>query len=151
MNVDPSAYKVCPNCRTTNYLRAPVCTGCGHVFQTQFAPPPNQTQAFYNPPGANPNLDPYQYAYPYDRPDSNKLLITILLWFFLGHLGAHRFFLGHTNTAIVMLILQLVGDVTICFFGLGLILILAVEVWWIIDLIQMLTGNLRPTDGTRIV
>ena len=147
---DPNAYKVCPVCKTAAYLDAQACASCGHRYSTQFAPPPNQTQAFMGP-HADPNLDPYQLNQPYGRPDSNKLLITILLWFFLGHFGAHRFFLGHTKTAITMLLLQLAGLATVCVFGLGIIFVLAVEVWWIIDLVQMLTGNLRPTDGSRII
>ena len=146
---DPNAYKVCPNCKTAAYLNAQVCGACGRQFQTQFAPPPNQTQAFYGQQ-ANPNRDPYQGLYPSVRPDSNRRLITILLWFFAGHIGAHRFYLGHTNTAILMLLLEVVGWVTICFF-VGYFILLAVTIWWIVDLIQMLTGNLRHIDGSRLV
>ncbi len=145
---DPNAYKVCPMCRTTAYLNAQVCAGCGHQFSTQFSPPPQQTQAFYGQ--ANPHWDPYQSQYQLARPDSNRLLVTILLWFFLGHFGAHRFYLGHTNTAVLMLVLNLIGWLTACFL-VGYIFLLGVAVWWIVDLVQMLTGNLRPTDGARLV
>ncbi|HTQ12091.1 MAG TPA: TM2 domain-containing protein [Fimbriimonadaceae bacterium] len=146
---DPNAYKLCPVCKTAAYLDAQVCSGCGHRYSTQFAPPPNQTQAFYGPQ-ANPNLDPYQLNNPYGRPDSQKLLITILLWFFLGHFGAHRFYLGHINTAVMMLGLEILGIVTACIL-IGYLFLFAVFVWWVIDLVQMLTGNLRPTDGSRII
>jgi TM2 domain-containing membrane protein YozV len=140
----PTSHKVCPNCQVATHLDAQFCANCGHQFQTQFTMPPNQTQAFYGYP------HPGQYPYPYDRPDSNKLLITMLLWFFLGGFGAHRFYLGHTNSAVLMLVLQLVGIATACIL-VGYIFIVAVWIWWIVDLIQMLTGNLRPTDGSRLV
>ena len=49
-----------------------------------------------------------------------------------------------------MLLLEVVGWVTICFF-VGYFILLAVTIWWIVDLIQMLTGNLRHIDGSRLV
>jgi len=138
-------FKVCPQCRTAARLDAQFCASCGHQFMTQFAAPPNQTQAFYGQ--ANPNWNAIPYG---DRPDSNRLMVTILLWFFVGHFGAHRFYLGHINTAVVMLVLEFVGLATLCIL-VGWLFIAAVAVWWIIDLVQILTGNLRPTDGGRLV
>lgn len=143
----PNEFKVCPNCRTAAKLEAQFCASCGHQFQTQFTSTQaqNQTQAFYGQ--ANPNYNPYPYG---DRPDSNRLLVTILLWFFVGHFGAHRFYLGYTSTAVVMLVLELVGILTACIL-VGWFFIAAVAIWWIIDLVQILTGNLRPIDGSRLV
>ncbi|HVT13545.1 MAG TPA: NINE protein [Fimbriimonadaceae bacterium] len=143
----PGAYKVCPQCQTATELHAQACPRCGHPFRTQFAPPPNQTQAFYNPQAGQGQVP---YPRPQYGPDSNRLLVTILLWFFLGHFGAHRFYLGHTNSAVGMLVLELVGLCTLCIL-VGYLVLLAVAIWWIIDLIQMLTGNLRPIDGSRLV
>jgi len=56
-----------------------------------------------------------------------SFLVTILLNFFLGTFGAHRFYLGKTGTAIAMLLT--IG-------GLG--------VWSLVDLIMNIAGN--PTD-----
>ncbi len=39
-----------------------------------------------------------------------------LLGIFLGALGIHKFYLGYTQEAVIMLIVSIVG---FCFFGLG--------------------------------
>ncbi|WP_240310941.1 TM2 domain-containing protein [Altererythrobacter sp. ZODW24] len=52
---------------------------------------------------------------------------SYLLWFFLGGLGAHRFYLGRTGTAITQALLALFGWLPL---GLGW---LALGIWWIVD------------------
>ncbi len=46
---------------------------------------------------------------------SRSRLATVLLAFFLGIFGAHRFYIGKTITAILMLILSILYLVTIRF------------------------------------
>ena len=36
--------KTCPSCQQTARIYATECENCGHVFRTQFLPPPDQTQ-----------------------------------------------------------------------------------------------------------
>ena len=45
------------------------------------------------------------------RYDANKrsVLIAYILWFFLGGLGAHRFYLGATTSALILLALTVIG------------------------------------------
>lgn len=165
--------KYCPQCQQPAQVQQAYCMHCGHQFRTQFdqfgnpvgppAPPPvHQAPPPQHPYGAPPP-GPYApppeyrgappppgYGYPNAMPDSNRLLITLLLWFFLGGFGAHRFFLGHTGTAIIMLVLTFLGVLTYCLI-IGIFILAAVGIWSFIDLVLILTGNLRPVDGSRII
>lgn len=60
-------------------------------------------------------------------------LVTLLLCFFLGCFGAHRFYVGKIGTAILMLIT--------C-GGLG--------IWLLIDLVMILLGSFRDAQGRRV-
>ena len=57
-------------------------------------------------------------------------LTTVLLSFFVGWLGIDRFYLGHTGLGVLKLI---------SFGGLG--------IWYIIDLILIVTGNMTDAQG----
>lgn len=39
------------------------------------------------------------------RSDQKSILLAYLLWFFLGGIGAHRFYLGYNNSGIAMALL----------------------------------------------
>lgn len=58
---------------------------------------------------------------------------TILLCFFLGALGVHRFYVGKVGTGILMLI---------TFGGLG--------IWVLVDFVIIVTGNFTDSEGLPI-
>ena len=63
----------------------------------------------------------------------NSKLTAIILCFFLGGLGIHRFYLGYT----------LIGVIQILTFGGFLI-------WAIIDFISLITGSLKDSEGNDL-
>ena len=58
--------------------------------------------------------------------------IAYLLWFFLGALGVHRFYLGQTGSGIAMAIISVASWVTV-FVGVGLLGLAIIAVWWLVD------------------
>lgn len=82
--------------------------------------------------------------------DSSKSKIAAgLFGIFLGCFGVHNFYLGYTSKAITQLVLTIVGYVTICFFGLGLLLVFAVAIWALVEGIMILAGKIE-TDANGI-
>ena len=82
---------------------------------------------------------------------SSKLrLAATLLAGFLGTIGAHRFYIGKIGTAVVMLLLGIVGWATIWIFGFGLVLLVAVGIWAFVDFIMAVTGRMRDNEGKLI-
>jgi TM2 domain-containing membrane protein YozV len=58
--------------------------------------------------------------------------IAYLLWFFTGGVGGHRFYMGRTQSAVIQLVLAILGWSTI-WFGLGFIFLAPLGVWVLID------------------
>jgi TM2 domain-containing membrane protein YozV len=142
---EPSAYKVCPKCRSASDLTVRVCQKCGHRFRTRFGASSRRTQAFYGY-RSDRNWNPY----PYGRPVSDRFMLAMVLWFFLGWFGGHRFFLRHVFSGLLMAGTSAVGFGTVS-LRFGFVFLGIVFVWWAMDLVNMLTGRLRPPDGTGLV
>ena len=106
------------------------------VQQDAYQPPsydsPAQQNAYQEPsygqpssqqPGYQQQGSPYQQPYaaqPY-APQKSKVAAG-LLGIFLGAFGAHKFYLGYTKTAIIMLVITLVGSIVVIGpFAMGVI------------------------------
>ena len=79
-----------------------------------------------------------QYGYPggqyYTQSQPKDWLTTLLLCIFLGYLGIHRFYTGHIVIGVIQL---LTGG------GCG--------IWWLIDLIMIITDSYKDSYGRPLV
>ena len=64
--------------------------------------------------------------------EEKSSLTAYLLWFFLGTLGMHNFYLGKKNAGIAQLVLNIVGWLTLVFL-IGFLVLFALGIWVFID------------------
>lgn len=100
----------CSNCGAEANDNAVVCIKCGCALQK---PNPN-----------NPSVP---------NKSSKDWLVCLLLCFFLGYLGIHRFYVGKTGTGVAQL---LTGG--LC------------GIWTLVDFVMILLGKFTDEDGKVI-
>lgn len=74
-------------------------------------------------------------------------MAAALLSFFLGTLGVHRFYVGKVGSGIAMLVMTILGWLTAALF-IGLLPVIAVWIWDVIDFIMILCGCFK--DGSNL-
>jgi TM2 domain-containing membrane protein YozV len=109
----------------------------------------SENQAFCASCGASLSEAASQGSAPAAGISPKSRLATTLLAWFLGYFGAHRFYIGKTGTAIVMLVLGIVG-IPLCFVFVGIPIVIGVAVWSLVDFIIAVTGNMKDKDGLLI-
>ena len=100
--------KFCHECGAIINIKAEICPECG-VRQ------------------------PYTYFDSEEQQSENEWVATLLLCWFLGVLGVHRFYTGHTTIGIIQLL---------TLGGCG--------VWALIDFIMIIVGNYKDASGKPI-
>ncbi|MDV8024156.1 TM2 domain-containing protein [Rhodococcus sp. IEGM 1330] len=81
--------------------------------------------------------------------DKSKI-VGGLLQLFLGWLGVGRFYLGSTGIGIAQLLLFFFGFLLTAAFGLGVILLLGLFVWHVVDGVLILVGNVTDAQGRKL-
>ena len=82
---------------------------------------------------------------PMAAPGAKSKMAAGLLGIFLGCWGVHNFYLGYTGKAVGQLVLSIIGILTSCLY-IGVFLILAAEIWGLIEGIMILSGSIN-TDA----
>lgn len=101
-------YKFCTDCGKQLSARAAACPNCG-APQTSFESKDNVQK------------------------DENKFVPALLLCWFTGAFGIHRFYTGYTTIGIIQLL---------TLGGCG--------IWVLIDLILIISGNYKDSDGVTL-
>ncbi len=78
-----------------------------------------------------------------------SFVAALLLCFFLGGFGAHRFYVGKTGTAIAQLLLTIIG-VVLSIILVGYFLVAAVGIWVLVDLIMIIIGSFTDKNGLPV-
>jgi len=74
--------------------------------------------------------------------------IAYLLWFFLGMLGVHRFYLGRSGSGAVILVLS-IASFFLSFVGIGIFLFVIPAIWVLID-VFLIPGMAREYNNQLI-
>ena len=75
--------------------------------------------------------------------------VAYLLLIFFGGLGAHRFYLGKTGSAVAMLILTILGWLTIA-VAVGAVFLIVVGLWILVDLFLIPGMVQQHKDSVRL-
>jgi TM2 domain-containing membrane protein YozV len=121
----------CRNCGKEVAEQAIMCVACGV--------PPKSGKKFCQNCGAQTNPVAEMcikcgVRLATGRGEGKDWLTTLLLCIFLGYLGIHRFYTGHTAIGVVQLL---------TLGGCG--------IWTLIDLIMIVTGSYKDKDGNPLI
>ncbi len=89
-------------------------------------PVPPQNGGYQPPQGGNNNFIVL---------NNKSTIVAYILWLFFANLGVHRFYLGSPIFGAVQLGLTFLGWLTMPLFGIGLIFLIPLWIWLILDLI----------------
>ncbi len=84
------------------------------------------------------------------RYDANKksLIVAYLLWFFLGTLGGHRFYLGRIGSAVAILLLTIISWL-LTIVAVGFVGFFVVGVWVLVD--ALLIPSMIRSYNNRLI
>jgi len=129
----------CTNCGSQQDEGAKFCGSCGSALGANTAAPVAAPAPATEAPAAQPAPAPAVAPAPAYVPSAstetspNNWLVALLLCFFLGYLGIHRFYVGKIGSGIGMIL---------TFGGFG--------IWVLIDFIMICTSSFRDMQGRAL-
>lgn len=94
-------------------------------------------------PQANVCLTCGVAAMPMVNGEAKSKIAAGLFGIFLGCFGVHNFYLGYTSRAVTQLVLTIVSYPLMCLFGLGVLLLMGISIWGLVEGIMILAGKIN--------
>lgn len=88
-------------------------------------------------------------AAPAGYSDRSRLAAGVLQLLF-GSWGIGRFYLGYQSVGSIQLTLGIVGLVTTMLCGIGLVILIPLWIWVLVDAILMISGGMPDAEGRRL-
>ena len=121
----------CPNCGAPRTAEDRFCVYCKAQFDHGTSQAKQEVHIHYHQEVRQEPEVRVEHIYaPVEKRSRRSRMVALLLCFFLGIFGAHKFYLGKFGMGIVYLF-------TYGFFGFG----------WLIDLFVLLLGNPKDKQG----
>ena len=153
-----SGRSYCPTCGAPSTELSEICTKCG----TRLAPAP--PRAAVATPVAPAAMSAAAAPLAAGAISPRSRLVTVLLAYFLGVFGAHRFYLGKTGMAVLGLVLAVGGYVLMisgmisargggappALFWAGYTMVAASGIWAFVEFIIGCIGRLKDKNGLPI-
>lgn len=135
----------CRNCGKEVTEQTEVCLGCGV--------PPKKGKKFCQKCGVA--TDPLaelctKCGVKLSSVEGKDWIVTLLLAIFLGGLGIHRFYTGHTGSAITQIVLTFLGGL-LSVILIGIPLLIVVGIWVLVDIIRIATGSFKDINGNSLI
>ncbi len=118
---------MCVKCGVSKGLGTNFCHYCGKPMAPQ----------------ANVCLSCGVAATPVVPADAKSKIAAGLFGIFLGCFGVHNFYLGFTSKAIVQLVITIIGFLLCCCAGIGVFIVLGIEIWGLVEGIMILAGSIN--------
>lgn len=120
----------CPNCGAPRRADDRFCIYCKADFDQPRVDKQEVHIHYHQESRPEPQVKVERVYVPMERRSTRSRLLTLLLCFFLGTLGVHKFYLGKIGMGILYLL-------TSGLFGIG----------WVVDLVVLLVGRPRDKQG----
>jgi TM2 domain-containing membrane protein YozV len=125
----------CQKCGKEISDQASFCPGCGQPVNAPGASSSSSSSSSSSGSTSSARVASLEPGYRADKQVSTKSrLATLLLCFFLGGIGVHRFYVGKVGTGVAMI------------FTLG-----GLGIWVLVDFIMIIVGNFKDADGRYVL